>query len=80
MQFTWEVPSSAKSYDVEIKWSTDGINFSNIDTIAGDTTAPPPPYTHTKADTRTINRYRIRLVISSTSNTYSPYSNVIGPL
>lgn len=80
MQFTWEVPSSAKSYDVEIEWSTDGINFSNIDTIAGDTTAPPPPYTHTKADTRTINRYRIRLVISSTSNTYSPYSNVIGPL
>ncbi|KAF0141113.1 MAG: Fibronectin type III domain protein [Stygiobacter sp.] len=80
MQFTWDVPSSAKSYDVEIEWSTDGINFSNIDTIAGDTTAPPPPYTHTKADTRTINRYRIRLVISSTSNTYSPYSNVIGPL
>ena len=80
VQFTWEVPTSAKGYDVEIEWSTDGINFSDIDTIAGNTTAPPPPYTHTKADARAVNRYRIRLVISSTSNTYSPYSNVIGPL
>lgn len=80
MQFTWEVSTSAKDYDVEIEWSTDGINFVNIDTIAGGATAPPPPYTHTKADSRVINRYRIRQVISSTSNTYSPYSNVIGPL
>lgn len=78
-QFTWEVSTSTKNYDIEIEWSVDGINFVNIDTIAGGATAPPPPYTHTNADTRAINRYRIRQVISSTSNTYSPYSNVIGP-
>ncbi|MFA7421962.1 MAG: fibronectin type III domain-containing protein [Melioribacteraceae bacterium] len=78
-QFTWEVTSIATNYDIEIEWSLDGINFVNIDTIANGTTAPPPPYTHTKADAKAINRYRARLVISSSTNTYSAYSNVIGP-
>lgn len=78
-QFKWEVSNTATNYSVEIEWSTDGINYTNIDTVEGSSTTTPDPYTHTKADTRTVNRYRVRLVISSSARTYSSYSNVIGP-
>ncbi|MDP3174112.1 MAG: hypothetical protein Q8M88_06720, partial [Phenylobacterium sp.] len=78
-QFKWEVTNIATNYDVEIEWSIDGINFINIDTVAGGSTTTPPAYVHTKADSKAINRYRVRLVIASASRTYSAYSNVIGP-
>lgn len=78
--FKWEVSNIATNYPVEIEWSTDGINFSNIATVEGSTTTTPDPYLHTKADSRSVNRYRVRLLLSSSSRTYSNYSNVIGPL
>jgi hypothetical protein len=78
-QFYWEVANTAVNYPVEIEWSTDGINFVNIATVEGATTTTSLTYTHTGADPRFVNRYRVRLVISTGSNTYSPYSNVIGP-
>lgn len=77
--FKWEVSNIASNYDVEVEWSTDGLNFTNIDTVPSNLSTTSNVYTHTKADSRTINRYRVRLIISSSSKTYSAYSNVIGP-
>ena len=78
-QLRWEVSNIASNYDVEVEWSTDGVNFSNIDTVPSNLSATSNVYTHTKADSRAINRYRVRLIISSSSKTYSVYSNIIGP-
>lgn len=78
-QLKWEVTNTTNTYDVELEWSTDGINFFLLDTVPSNMSNTSAIYTHTKADSRTINRYRVRLIVSSSSKTYSPYSNIIGP-
>lgn len=77
--FKWDVTNITSSYDVEVEWSTDGINFTNIDIVPSNSSTSSDVYTHSKADSRSVNRYRVRLIISTTGKTYSAYSNIIGP-
>ncbi len=77
--FQWEVTNTTNSYNVEVEWSTDGSNFNNLTIVPNNSSNTSDVFTHSKADSRTVNRYRVRLIISTSGKTYSPYSNIIGP-